>query len=298
MNLANKSFRDNKTGEVIKIIDSFEDIAILENKEKISVNRLLNPSFYTEQIDPTNFFNNQGAYNSLAEKIKNIPTDNLRDNFIDSSNIVMVDGVQMPSSSESAVILSDPEQEKIELARKYGANIDNQNSIQNQNNAFAKILGDENDLPKVEAKKTGVTINNTPQIESGKMYIHPQIVEDPIINMFKGVKRNISFKMNIEISNKIPRIDFIEMMEDSYEVSIIDYLAEEFTQNLLKDPSQIKEVIKDKIKKIVYGANLPEQQILEESYKHVPIMENNSSDSKKIPAKKSTKRTSKKEEVK
>ncbi len=57
MNLANKSFKNNQTGEVVKVLDSFDNIAILESKEKVAVNRLLDPSFYTEQIDPTNFFN-------------------------------------------------------------------------------------------------------------------------------------------------------------------------------------------------------------------------------------------------
>jgi len=36
MNLANKTFKNIKTGEVIKVIDSFEDIAILENIKKIN----------------------------------------------------------------------------------------------------------------------------------------------------------------------------------------------------------------------------------------------------------------------
>ena len=35
MNLNNKIFKDNRTGEVLKVIDSFENIAILENKTKI-----------------------------------------------------------------------------------------------------------------------------------------------------------------------------------------------------------------------------------------------------------------------
>lgn len=298
MNLANKSFKNNQTGEVVKVLDSFDNIAILESKEKVAVNRLLDPSFYTEQIDPTNFFNTQGAYNSLAEKIKSIPTENIRDDVNEGlAKVVMVDGVgvQLPSASESAVILSDPEQEKLELARKYGASIDNSNSVQNQNAAFAKILGEgsEEELPKVQPRKTEVVVNNVQHIEASREYTQPsQRMDDPIINMFRGVKRNVNFKMNIEISNKIPRLDFIEMMEDSYEVSIIDYLAEEFTQNLLNDPSQIKEIIKDRIKKVVYGTNTvietkPEVETTKAEVKPV-----------KAPVKKAAKKVAKKEESK
>ncbi len=79
MDLRNKTFKDNRTGEIIRIIDTFENIAILESKEKVDVRRLMNSDFYTEQIDPNNFFSNQSAYNILAEKIKNIPTSQIVD---------------------------------------------------------------------------------------------------------------------------------------------------------------------------------------------------------------------------
>ena len=70
MSLSNKTFKNNATGEIVKVIDSFENIAILENKGKADVAQLLNPDLYTEQIDVSSFFNTQGAYNNLAEKIK------------------------------------------------------------------------------------------------------------------------------------------------------------------------------------------------------------------------------------
>src|SRR5690606_41385312 len=60
------------------------------------------------------------------------------------------------------------------------------------------------------------------------------------ISMFKKTKRSVNFSVNIDYSNKIPRLDFIEMMEDSYETSIIDYLADEFTKDILSNPDQIK----------------------------------------------------------
>lgn len=259
MDLANKSFKDNRTGEVVKVIDSFENIAILENKQKMDVRKLTNPDLFTEQIDVANFFSNQGSYNSLAEKIKNIPIENIveEDN---RGNIVTSDGVQLsksevtPSMNESAVIISSIEEEKAELARKYGI-VDNKTSVQNQNAAFAKIL-DEDQATNNSNKETKPD-NHT--------IIQPPIqrieVSDPITNMFRNVKRNVTFKINIEISNKIPRVDFIEMMEDSYDVSIIDFLAEEFTQNILKNPNQIKDMIKDKITKIVYGNGITEELV-------------------------------------
>jgi hypothetical protein len=73
--------------------------------------------------------------------------------------------------------------------------------------------------------------------------------------MFKNVKRNNEFKINLKIDGKIPRLDFIEMMEDSYEISIIEFLADEFTNNLLKDPSIIRDRIINEIKSMIDKKN-------------------------------------------
>ena len=69
--------------------------------------------------------------------------------------------------------------------------------------------------------------------------------------MFRNVKRNVEFNIDLKIEGKIPRLDFIEMMEDSYEVSIIDFLAQEFTENILKDPNLVKNKIISEIKRLL-----------------------------------------------
>ena len=265
MSLANKSFKNNLTGEIVTVIDSFENIAILENKQKVNVNALMNPALYTEEIDPTSFFNSQIAYNILADKIKNIPTDQI----IDDSGELNVSGVEridIPRGvEESLVSMTTEEDEKAALAAKYGIVNPPVESLQKQNEAFARILGEDSqdELPQVpqyqqptQEQVTRVEVNREPLEEVNREYVQPVQrveVEDPIIKMFKGVKRIVEFNISLDIKNKIPRLDFIEMMEDSYETSIIDFLAEEFTNELLKNPENIKKMIKDKINYLVYG---------------------------------------------
>ena len=272
MSFANRTFKDNKTGEIVKVIGSFENIAILENKSKISTDFLSNTELYTEQIDPLNFFNNQGAYNILADKIKSIPNDFIKDDQgssgLDISSKISVDGVQ-PSMNESAVIMMSEEDEKAELARKYGVNINPIEASSRQNEAFAKILGDDaDDLPRVN-RMPDLIANDEPiqrvEVNRDPQPVQPQVVqqpvaqvEDPIITMFKSVKKSVEFKFNVELSNKIPRLDFIEMMEDSYETSIIDFLANEFTNDILSNPEVIKNSIKERIKHLVYGMEVKE----------------------------------------
>lgn len=307
MNLANRSFRNNLTGEVVTVLDSFEDIAILENKQRANVNQLLNTNLYTEEninmnIDPTTFFNNQGAYNILADKIKNIPSDQIRDEHGGIS--VNLDGnpystsVQ-PSINESSIYTTTVEDEMEEIARKYSVNTNNDSMIR-QHDAFARILGeDADDLPPVQRyeeqqviqrvdiqrNEQGDVYNTTEHFEQPK--IHHVQVEDPIIKMFKGVKRSVPFNVSIDIENKIPRADFIEMMEDSYETSIIDFLAEEFTNNILRNPDMIKDMVKDKINCIVYGDDY--KQKLEENERINEIVET-------LPKEKTTRKTTKKVE--
>jgi hypothetical protein len=266
MSLANRSFKNNKTGEIIRVIDSFENIAVLENKQKLDVRTLTDVNYYTEQIDPGNFFNTQGAYNLLADKIKNIPQSvlsNFNDENTSDENIYDKFGSDItPQMNESAIIMSTEEDEKAELARKYGVSLDTESQVSRQNEAFARILG-EDELPvvpqqyveqppvvRVEAERP---IVNADRPIVNEYNPSPVVVEDPIITMFKNVKRSKDFSISLEINNKIPRPDFIEMMEDSYNTSIIDFLASEFTDNLLKNPQIIEDMIKEKIKELVYG---------------------------------------------
>jgi hypothetical protein len=155
---------------------------------------------------------------------------------------------EQANKSESAVIMVSEEDERAQLARKYG--VTNDNDLQKQNEAFSRLLNDE---PKEEV--TQVFVKDRDVVEAP---IHaPQqtlSVEDPILRMFKGVKRNTNFAITLDINNKIPRADFIEMMEDSYETSLIEFLADEFTNNIINNPGFIKDMIIDKIKETVYGS--------------------------------------------
>ena len=302
MSLSNKTFKNNATGEIVKVIDSFENIAILENKGKAEVSKLLNTDLYTEQIDVSSFFNTQGAYNNLAEKIKNIPDDKIRDD-VGGEVMINVDGNNSfsvkPSMDESAIVMTTEEDERAELARKYGV-VTPQNDVDKQNQAFAKLLGEEEEVQTIEVNR------DQPRVETQKPV---QMTEDPIITMFKNVKRSKDFSISLEIKNKIPRPDFIEMMEDSYNTSIIDFLASEFTDNLLKNPQIIEDMIKQKIKELVYGAEVKTKindQITdavtqlhnEKVEKHEPLsIEKEPVLTKDLPKKTTTKKSRTKKEI-
>jgi hypothetical protein len=267
MNLANRSFKNNQTGEVVKVIDSFENIAILENKTKIDVRRLSNPALFTEQIDPKSFLDTSGAYNSLFEKIKQLPTEGMPyDNTEVQSKVQMMPGETMvtpmspnglPADEEPAVYVSSEEDERAELARKYGIQNESGSALERQNQAFAKLLGeDEGEVQKVDIVRDIDTGNVVSSEVVTPVQYQTQVVQAPKVDpyeMFRGIKRSIEFKLDLPLTNKIPKLEFIEMMEDSYDKSIIDFLAEDIAEEIIKNPDVLKESIKEKINEMVYG---------------------------------------------
>ena len=266
MNLANRKFKDNRTGETLRVIDSFENIAVFENKQKIDVRRLLDPNFFTEEIDPSSFFNNQGSYNILADKIKKISTENLMDDNIIKESYKDQSGYN-PITNESAIVEVDEDYEKAELARKYGI-VDNREATVKQQEAFAKLLGDGEELPAPPPQPTYKVPRDEPvqRIEVNRdgdgVPVQKPVAkpEDPIHVMFRNAKKVVEFNLDLKLTNKIPRLDFIEMMEDSYEKSIIDFLAGEIANELINDPINLKFKISEKIKEMVYKKPVPKKR--------------------------------------
>lgn len=253
--MKNRRFKDLSNDRIVKVTDQFEDIIILDGKNKIKVNQLLDKRLFEEYVDPSSFFNNESLINSFAEQIKKIPLDDWN-NRIPAEEMGYDNKDLYPNINESAVLPYDPEIEKQELLKKaqtvYNMGTTNE-LVQKQREALRDILEEDEEINQVVQN---LPINNSVTQQQPNQIIQQIIKEDkkmdPILEMFKNVKRNTSFKIEFTVENKIPRVDFIEMMEDSYNTSIIEFLAQEFTDDILKDPSIIKERIKKKLMDLVY----------------------------------------------
>jgi len=277
----NKKFTDLMNGRVVQVIDEFEDIVILDNKSKLKLNKLLDKNLYDEYIDPKDFFRNESLVNAFTEKIRSLPNEVLKkdpDRFDPSDPPLLKNyGDPMrPAFDEPAVLPYDPELEKRQLMEKarnmYG---DVSDQSQKQYESLRNILEDsENvEVPKenyeIMEEEIVEQVINKPRIENKSQQVTRSEYQstqqtDPIIQMFRNAKRNVDFDIELRINNKIPRLDFIEMMEDSYNTSIIDFLAEEFTNDLLLNPQIIKDKIKNQISEKVYGnASKASEEIVE-----------------------------------
>lgn len=208
----------DEVNTIMEVVDN--EIVIMDNGKKVKTSHLNNPSLYMEasSVDTPNIdFSGGGLQNQLFGMLNNIDTNNINDN-----------NTQAPSVS----ILEDVYSESEAVSKKYRGGV-RREDVSDHNEKLNRIIN--------------------PEMEVSREYIPPKPVENPIHSMFRGAKRNLDFNISVEISDKLPRLDFIEMMEDTYEESIIDFLADEFSKKLISDPSIIKESIKNKISLMVFG---------------------------------------------
>jgi len=239
--LKNKKFQDIATGKVVMVTDQFEDVAILEGKQRINVMRLMDKNIFSEFIDPETFFSQGSTLQALADKIRSISNEDL----------ARIEDVR---DDESLIIQDDPEEEKRRILEKYSA------PAQIKPTGLEQFMDEDPDILVINplSQPTPEPVVQQPRAQvpqANQQHIPTQArpePEDPMVRIFRGAKRKTDFCVSIRFESRIPRPDFIEMMEDSYETSIIDYLAQEFTDQILSDPSFIKDKIRSEIMSLVY----------------------------------------------
>lgn len=241
-------------------------------KENINTNNMSNPlkeninsnaNNISDSIDPNEFLNRStNAFFNAAQTITNEQLSRMGDAPVSNAPVVNQYGVNESNrnnqpvnynqNNDVPVYQEDPQIEAEELARKY--NIQNNFQQRNEEQArqqeeYRKALEEGRD-PNARPQQPQLN-ENEQYANSHDHYQHQPSYEDPIISIFKKAKRNSKIEVDFNFKFKIPRVDFIEMMEDSYEVSIVDFLAEEFTNEIFKNPDFIKNKIKENIKSLL-----------------------------------------------
>lgn len=128
--------------------------------------------------------------------------------------------------------------------------------VQKQNEALERIL--DPNKPEIEVDSdddSNIGVNSSTPERIYREPIQKIVVESPVVVLFKSAKRSVDLDLSVKINNKIPRLDFIEMMEDSYEESIIDWLSNSIANEIISDISDIKKQISDKIKVMIKDKN-------------------------------------------
>lgn len=336
MNLIGKSFKNGK-GEIITVVDVDTDVAILNDAQRISLNRLLdsknyrpvensvnerqstrvvNESYYGDDIAP-DIFNNTNRYANLTQQLQTTVTKNpFMENIPQGGELTSIKMIEptidrksnntqnqnQNNQSNQNIYIDD--ESKIEETRK--KMIENQKLLGqkmiSQTKKISNFLDEESTIPnldiqdmedrQVEIKE--LDHNNKVRRErvidnSNESVILPK-KENPAYSMFKSVKRSVPFKMELELSKLLPKKEFIQMWEESYEISMIEYLADEFLNDLLSNPENLKIQIIQKMNDQVFPKAVkrkPAKKKPQQKPKATPIeVKNEVDDVKKIKAKK------------
>jgi hypothetical protein len=286
MDLKGKKFV-NYNGKVGVVKDVYENITIFEDGTRVDTSILMNPKYFTlipsgpvrdannilkqplveqisvdrDKIDPNSFFNQR--YSIAQEAEGQYPAQRQ----FESYNV----------DNTGATTHFDEEAEKEEILRR-NRHLMEQRDIQvakQANNFKGGIVGKI--LEEEGIKIENVMVPPSPELYQEQIARGTSAVQinsvmnnnnvtsnsfmDPMIALFKRTKMNTDFKINLDINNKIPNINYIKMMEESCDISIIEYLATEFTENLLKNPNQIKDKIVDELRKLIEPKEKPRKKV-------------------------------------
>jgi hypothetical protein len=244
---------ENKEYSVIGTEGAFY---ILNDKSKVSAQRLLDTESFTEVLDVKNFF--EASNNVIVNAVNNTKTPSHSEY---NDNVVRVEAKRTDlgdddkfyaNSNESALISHeeiDPEEEKRLLMEKYKIkphtthNVISQ--VEQQNELMKKLIDGDDIQPSMV--KNEFMVDEFKQVGSKPSVQIPSPVIDPIIDLLNKTKRVNNLKLKIEIEELLPKNEFIQMLEESYDKSIIDYLTDEIYNKMIEDSNSIKEQIKNQI---------------------------------------------------
>ena len=263
-----KKYKELNTNSIVEIIGQIGEVITLSNGNSVRLPRLKDERMYEEYIDPATFFNKSNYTIGNISNVNNVPNDFIEETRYDND----IQSLYQEDPSEAKRLL-------LEKARNMGLNSNNE--MQKQLNSFSNIVELEPTMTPFRPQNQQIApqqINpNIPEnLQYPQHFSTPQQQnssgeqknEDPIFKMFQNAKRNTDFRFELSIEDKIPNTQFIALMEDSYNTSIIDFLADEFVNKILSNPELLKTKIKAKINSMVGASS--NKELLSEVKKEIP----------------------------
>lgn len=296
--LNNKIFVD-RNGLHNKVMDVDGNIAIMEDGQRIVVERLLDTDFYKEasskftvntvnQINesvnnnPVNIFDNPNRFHNYLNNInlKNINFNEISDNdttphivmtenVVESRNTQPINNQYRNQQSQVITNMYDEEEntEKAMLDRAVKQQQELNKKIKQQQDKLSGLVDQDDIIPTTDDYLVKLHENNAEDLNQSLIFNPNQPIikstpkEEPISKMLNGIKKTDKFNINIKIEEMIPNKTLIKMWEESSDISMIDYLADEMFNKLMRNPEVIKEQIKDKLKNTI---NIKKKKEVEE----------------------------------
>lgn len=211
-------------GVVRSVINEDDSFAYFDGN--VSVKKYLLGTKYEEYLDPAEFFNRgQNSLTQMAEQIKKY--DGPVNESAHAGTSVNMQNVYTKSAVDDKIV---------HPVEKHNAH---QPNVQNQHQHY-----------NFDDKPQNVQHNQS----VNQPHIHQPVQENPEEALFKKLKRSLKMEFDLKVQEMVPTVEFIKMMNDNFETSIIDFLSNQIVNKLLSDPLSLRKQIKDQMETTVYGA--------------------------------------------
>jgi len=267
-----KTFMNSK-GDIVRVSKIDGNYVILEDGERVSINKMLDNNSFQEinESSNINYNNNDDAfaimnrsndslYNSIASQLnsalRNTNTNMMSDNSAGASVKVLDNVVERHRSTNNDILIDNADNNIQDLRTRMVEDQRKMNEkLNKQNQQFSKWLDDESNSDDVRDSSVKMYDENDRLTDSITSNItqKPEFKEDPAHAMFRSLKKSVPIEIDITISEMLPKREFIQMWEESYEVSIINFLADEFVRKYASNPLLMKGIIVERIKEYAYG---------------------------------------------
>lgn len=216
-------------GKIMTLQREEGEFAYFENN--VAIKKFLLGTKYDEYLDPSDFFSASGNLNKIAEQLKN--TDSK-----------VFENVNTGTQVHSQNLYQNTQDKIVPPVQKYVPEISVNTVNTSHNYNFEQPV-------------------QTPSNQNNNIPNNVYQPESPELALFKKLKRSNKVNFDLKIEEMIPTLEFIRMMNENFETSIIDYVSNQAVEKLLKDASSLKKQIKDQLEILVYG-QIQENSKLEE----------------------------------
>lgn len=280
--MVGNKFYERKSDTTVTVISDNKEIVLLSTGEKVDKNYLLTSGEYSaindgagikpnhmtkESMDPSSFINQSAlgssmVANSLFNQLANIDTSNISDGIHSGPTVEIIEsGDSFDRYTNDAYLKQDLEAERMEMQKK----------LQNYKAPNVPYIEDEiedefvqnkpqrrdifSELEDIDKKGSSTMPNPDIRKERRQPVVQEPVVQEPVnplLELVKQAKKVNKFKANIPMESMLPKYDLIKMFEESYDLSIIDILADEMIDKLIEDRESLRDKIKAEIKAKVY----------------------------------------------
>lgn len=261
------TFTRFKDGQEVRVADIDNNVAILDTGERVAVERLLDRNQYdlievgtqkptvkptqTKKVVESNTYKQPEQQNPfdltsstksiasiLQQQASSLDLENIKDVPSFGASVNMHGNVVENSRANNTNTQNVEPDAESELLQKYNHLTGNSNNKPKKDNGNIKLS--KNATLEDLVKEPKQTISTPP----------PKPI-DVAIEFFKGIKRTESLKLSVTLDEKVPSKAFIVAMEENHEKSIIEYLANDIYQGIMKSPNKLKKQIEEALRNYI-----------------------------------------------